>query len=110
DVTVKRATCFYCDEPFSGKNNQPSASSIDHVIPRCSLQVMTEMQKMTANGTNSVQSCVSCNLDKGRLMPLDWLVIMPSPAGAERLANRLRKVGFHIVDISQAMSRRKAPP
>jgi len=58
-------------------------------------------------GLNTVPCCAECNSYKGRLEPLDWLVIMPNAKRATALAQRLIKMGEDMQEVFDALRRRK---
>lgn len=98
--------CFYCDvrmtrwRPGLGGVMPPHARTIDHVFAQ-----KTHLHRQ--NALNTVECCNACNTHKGHLDPLDWLVIMPSNAGARRLAALLYKLDVPLVEIDSCMARRK---
>ena len=109
--TIRKPTgsCFYCGcGMFTGDqtHHRSDDDTRDHIIAKSRT---THAQYMD-NGfpaLNEVRVCHDCNHYKGHLAPLDWLVIMPSHEGAERLAKRLVELGFQMTEISEAMGRRK---
>lgn len=102
-------SCFYCGiAMYAGHktHHQDDDDTRDHIIPK-SLIGHKQYTDREFPALNEVRSCYECNRYKGHLRPLDWLVIMPSHEGAERLAKRLVDLGFQVTEISEAMSRRK---
>ena len=97
------ARCFYCDAPLSIRRLDANPTS-DHVYPQASLKSHPEIK---GNPLNRVPCCHLCNSYKGRLHPLDWLVIMANPARAKKLAERLVELGESMDEVFDAMRRRK---
>lgn len=104
--------CFYCGryiykwQQVDGHRMPEDSITIDHVYPETGRRYYPDDAAWLA--ANRVECCQECNLTKGRLDPLDWLVIMPSNEGAERLATLL--LGHLWVpdeDVKSAMRRRK---
>lgn len=56
---------------------------------------------------NRVRCCHDCNSYKGRLHPLDWLVIMPNSERAKVFAEHLIRLGEGMPEVFDAMRRRK---
>lgn len=114
------ATCFYCGvnltpvpsrkkgRPFKWEDHH---YSVDHIYPEAEVLKLSEelRKKLPRNfdALNTVPACRGCNNYKGRLHPLDWLVIMPYPANAKALAERLIKMGENMEEVFDAMRRRK---
>jgi 5-methylcytosine-specific restriction endonuclease McrA len=112
---VSDRTCFYCGIPLfdpkplqqDGYKQHDDDWTDDHVFPQVSSQFLHNGGMTSWNKTNRVPCCAQCNQYKGRLDPLDWLVIMPSAQGAHRLAERLRELGVQNFEIIASMKRRK---
>lgn len=102
--------CFYCDamtDPYA-THGSANAMTVEHIMPRAALKLVKRNSFTPVwHNLNTVPACHACNHYKGQLVPLDWLVIMPSHEGAERLARRLVDLGFQVTEISEAMGRRK---
>jgi hypothetical protein len=115
------ATCFYCSTTLSPKRewqvsfpqrpHQPHDATKDHVYPRSLVEGLSPAQhsKLPAKfkPLNLVDSCRGCNDYKGRLHPLDWLVIMPNAPNAARLAERLIEMGEDMQEVFAALRRRR---
>lgn len=104
--------CFYCGVPMTIKprgNVPPTGAdeTIEHVIPQALLRLMGSRITLARLAMNKVFACHECNAYKGRLSPLDWLVIMPSNEGASRLGELLMRMGCTIDEVADAMGRRK---
>ena len=106
-MPAQRDRCFYCGVhlvPFTPTRREPNvpanAMTKDHIYSRAS-------GRHERNPLNTVACCRECNDYKGRLAPLDWLVIMPNVDGANRLATRLQKLGVDPFDIAKAKGRRQ---
>ena len=103
--------CFYCDTALIRSRTDGFHSSnsrtTDHIIPQVRLRQMDHKEQARINGHNVVKVCSACNNYKGHLLPLDWLVIMPSDIGARRLRTRLLLLGFPAVEVTSAMARRR---
>lgn len=106
-MKAKPPRCFYCSVElvtFVNTRAQPiaphNARTKDHIYSRAS-------GRHERDPLNTVDCCRECNDYKGRLMPLDWLVIMPNVDGADRLAARLQKLGVDPFDIAMAKGRRR---
>lgn len=107
DVSIP---CFYCDAPTLAdtkvKGFRPR--TIDHVIPKSYVRSMDQKRRAGfPHISNRVVACEPCNRYKGILLPLDWLVIMPSASGAKRVAELLVALGCRQALIDDALSRRK---
>lgn len=105
-------TCFYCGAAiWTGGNLPQTRLTIDHIYPRWLLRQLPREQraKLTAAfyELNQVECCSACNVYKGHIHPLDWLVIMPSPYNAKKLAERLIKMGEDMQETFDAMKRRR---
>ncbi len=109
---VDAGLCFYCGNPMQkwrqqdGRRMPDDAVTVDHVFPEHGRKdYPADMAWLQAN---KVECCQSCNMDKARLHPLDWLVIMPDNEGAQRLATLLgEQLWVPLVDIQSALWRRK---
>lgn len=108
-VFAPHGVCFYCDRPMvqspqiDGERRPENSATTDHIFPQMRagevhFDVNVKMNKVTC--------CEACNSYKGALRPLDWLVIMPSDAGAMRLSQRLVEMGADEGAIISAMRRR----
>lgn len=116
---IPASNCFYCGcEVFkrgnitkamqrAGNGHRDSDLTVDHILPQN--EVRGQDLSISWKQNNQVPCCAACNNYKGRLMPLDWLVIMPSHEGATRLGKRLMELGCSIDEVSSAMARRKKP-
>lgn len=105
-------TCFYCGGSISSDGNLPQTKlTLDHIYPRWLLRQLTKPQrsKLTTDfiKLNTVECCSACNVYKGHIHPLDWLVIMPNPHNAKKLAERLVKMGENMQEVFDALKRRK---
>jgi len=94
------ARCFYCYAPINAKILRTK----DHVYPR-SLKSAGKTSRW--HELNKVDCCHGCNGYKGRLHPLDWLVIMPSAERAKKFAEHLVKMGEDMAEVFDAVRRRK---
>jgi hypothetical protein len=99
--------CFYCGAPIGPSNRH----TVDHVYPRAILKVLTQPQRATLpakfHAFNKVSCCDQCNSYKGRLHPLDWLVIMPDGKRAAKLAEHLVRIGEDMNEVFSALQRRR---
>jgi 5-methylcytosine-specific restriction endonuclease McrA len=117
-MPMAQGQCFYCGRPIfvrgnitkrmqrEGNGHRPDDWTDDHVFPQAAIgRNLGEAAWWQA--LNKVPCCSECNNYKGQLLPLDWLVIMPSNVGATRLAARLIELGTLNEEIEDAMERRK---
>lgn len=109
---VEAGPCFYCGGPMQkwkqrdGRRMPDDAVTTDHVFPESGRASHPSDAKWVA--ANMVECCSWCNCHKGVLDPLDYLVIMPDPHGAERLAELLANhLWVEFTEIEAAMARRK---
>jgi hypothetical protein len=100
--------CYYCwvnltkDAPQSA----PNYHTIDHVFARSSPRPVHHLPTQEWEHLNVVDCCHQCNTYKGKLHPLDWIVIMPHPGRAKHLGERLVKMGLTIQEVFEAIRRR----
>lgn len=97
--------CFYCGRP-TAKRPLHLRYTIDHVYPKVMVDGIKKTNKLW-HVLNRVPCCSECNNYKGRLHPLDWLVIMPDPERAKKLAQLLVKMGEDMAEVFDAFRRRK---
>ena len=90
------------------RKTEDNRYSRDHIYPVSMLNSMPE-ERVTAafKSINTVPCCGECNSYKGRLSPLDWLVIMPDNHNAAKLAQRLIKMGENMEVVFDCLRRRK---
>lgn len=95
--------CFYCGTPRAGTD--------DHLYPRSMISRLTFKQKVALPEDfyikNKVPACHSCNSMKGRLHPLDWLVIMPDNHRAAKVATHMVRMGENMEQVFNALRRRR---
>lgn len=99
--------CFYCGEnTYSLPRNK--RHTIDHIYPKTLLRKLRQFNLQPSwYVLNTASCCSDCNVMKGRLHPLDWLVIMPNDAQAKKLAERLVALGEDMAEVFDAYRRRK---
>lgn len=107
------AKCFYCDKVIMAGREHKKRDYLhtrDHIYPssmKFTPELKARIGEAISNGLNTVPCCAACNSYKGRLEPLDWLVIMPDNGRAAALAQRLVKMGEDMEAVFSAMRRRK---
>jgi hypothetical protein len=100
----KQPSCFHCGTTTNDLKYSPLRLTNDHLYPRV---IIPRDATISWKMKNQVASCAGCNNYKGRLHPLDWLVIMPNAEQAKKLAERLVSMGESMEAVFDAMRRRK---
>lgn len=110
---MSATTCFYCGKVIIAGREHKKRDYLrtkDHIYPasmRFSPELKARIGEAVSAGLNTVPCCAACNSYKGRLEPLDWLVIMPDGGRAAALAQRLVKIGEDMEAVFSAMRRRR---
>jgi hypothetical protein len=112
------ANCAYCGisirpkkewgRPFA--QHTPHDETKDHLYPLTLIRGNEyEHPAIRYGRLNELPACRRCNDYKGRLHPLDWLVIMPDSTCAARIGERMIKMGEDMDEVFAALRRRKRP-
>lgn len=101
--------CFYCSKPITKHVPQKAHNyqTKDHVFPLAGDLPKGVTFSPKWENLNFVLCCRDCNSLKGRLPPIDWLVIMKSTPRAKAFAERLVALGAPMAEVFDAFRRRK---
>jgi len=73
------AQCTYCGTRLRRGRQSASGFSMDHLIPRSILRNSTVQLTPQQRTTNKLPCCISCNIKKDQMNPLDWIATLGDP-------------------------------